>query len=243
MFMATTMQGPGAPGQFEAQQLATDRTLRGLQAEARDVGRQLRAAVEHRQTVASQLSVATGGQVPALTAQLAEVDASIAGLQSRLASVATRIAQTQLANRSAHVDVPTFRWSNPTMNGREISIVAIAFTFAVLMPISVGIVLRLLRGPRHPAPPVADPVSSARLDRLEQSMDAIAIEIERISEGQRFVTKILTERPAHASPAPPPSIDASSMAESKPFLALGAGPMETIRTPERQGVRPSITPH
>ena len=35
----------------------------------------------------------------------------------------------------------------------------------------------------------------------------------------------------------------SAMGEGKPFLALGAGPIEPIRMPERQGVRQSITPH
>ncbi|HEX6574248.1 MAG TPA: hypothetical protein VF042_04690, partial [Gemmatimonadaceae bacterium] len=32
-----------------------------------------------------------------------------------------------------------------------------------------------------------------RLERLEQGVDAIAIEIERITEGQRFVTKLLSD--------------------------------------------------
>jgi hypothetical protein len=32
-----------------------------------------------------------------------------------------------------------------------------------------------------------------RLKRIEQSIDAIALEIERVSEGQRFVTKLLSE--------------------------------------------------
>jgi hypothetical protein len=35
--------------------------------------------------------------------------------------------------------------------------------------------------------------SAQRLARLEQGMDAIAIEIERVSEGQRFVTRLLSE--------------------------------------------------
>ena len=35
-----------------------------------------------------------------------------------------------------------------------------------------------------------------RLERIEQAVDAIAIEMERIGEGQRFVTKLLAERPA-----------------------------------------------
>lgn len=39
---------------------------------------------------------------------------------------------------------------------------------------------------------------SARLARLEQSVDAIAVEAERIGEGQRFTTKLLSERePVH----------------------------------------------
>jgi hypothetical protein len=33
-----------------------------------------------------------------------------------------------------------------------------------------------------------------RLERLEQAVEAIAIEIERVSEGQRFVTKMLSDR-------------------------------------------------
>ncbi|MEO7368030.1 MAG: hypothetical protein ABIZ36_08740 [Gemmatimonadaceae bacterium] len=32
-----------------------------------------------------------------------------------------------------------------------------------------------------------------RLERMEQSIDAIAVEIERISEGQRFTTKLLSD--------------------------------------------------
>lgn len=36
-------------------------------------------------------------------------------------------------------------------------------------------------------------VESQRLERLENGMEAIAIEIERVSEGQRFVTRLLSE--------------------------------------------------
>lgn len=33
-----------------------------------------------------------------------------------------------------------------------------------------------------------------RLSRMEQAIDAMAVEMERISEGQRFTTKLLAER-------------------------------------------------
>ena len=36
--------------------------------------------------------------------------------------------------------------------------------------------------------------SDERLARVEQAVEAIAIEIERVSEGQRYVTKLLNER-------------------------------------------------
>ena len=43
-----------------------------------------------------------------------------------------------------------------------------------------------------------------RLERMEQALDSIAIEVERISEGQRFTTKLLSERTdVPAAPTPP----------------------------------------
>ncbi|HET7585838.1 MAG TPA: hypothetical protein VFK13_13060 [Gemmatimonadaceae bacterium] len=41
---------------------------------------------------------------------------------------------------------------------------------------------------------------AARLERMEQAIDAIAVEVERIAEGQRFTTKLLSERGSDRSP-------------------------------------------
>lgn len=38
------------------------------------------------------------------------------------------------------------------------------------------------------------------LARLQASVDAISIEVERISEGQRFTTRLLNDRAAEATP-------------------------------------------
>jgi hypothetical protein len=43
-----------------------------------------------------------------------------------------------------------------------------------------------------PAVPLA---TQQRLERMEQALDTIAIEVERVSENQRFVTRVLTEGP------------------------------------------------
>jgi hypothetical protein len=42
--------------------------------------------------------------------------------------------------------------------------------------------------------PAASSLADSRLSRLEQAVDAIALEVERISEGQRFTTKLLSEQ-------------------------------------------------
>ena len=42
--------------------------------------------------------------------------------------------------------------------------------------------------------------SDERLARIEQAVDAIAIEVERISEAQRFTTKLLADRNGAKAP-------------------------------------------
>ena len=53
---------------------------------------------------------------------------------------------------------------------------------------------------------VVSPVESERLLRLEQAVETIALETERIGEGQRYLTRLLAERAdrdtAHASDRP-----------------------------------------
>jgi hypothetical protein len=49
------------------------------------------------------------------------------------------------------------------------------------------------RGGRTSADSQVERDNAERLGRLEQSIDTIAVEVERISEGQRFVTKLLND--------------------------------------------------
>lgn len=55
-----------------------------------------------------------------------------------------------------------------------------------------------------------------RLDRIEQAVEAISTEVERISEGQRFTTKLLSEgRPSALQPvAAPTSVIAPTPAQT-----------------------------
>ena len=70
-------------------------------------------------------------------------------------------------------------------------------TIAILstaMVLIVGLVLRH-RGKRNLAQkPVRDAEMTERLSRMESAIETVAVEVERISEGQRFTTRLLSER-------------------------------------------------
>lgn len=66
----------------------------------------------------------------------------------------------------------------------------IVATVASFVIIGVGARLMLLRAKRMSERPAVD---ESRLKHIEQAIDAIAIEVERISEAQRFTTKLLSQ--------------------------------------------------
>jgi hypothetical protein len=78
---------------------------------------------------------------------------------------------------------------------------AMVTVVTVGMPLARAYAKRMESGGGRPAVP---PDVTARLERMEQAIDSIAIEIERISEGQRFTTKLLSDRVA-VPPPPGPS--------------------------------------
>src|SRR5206468_7027230 len=75
------------------------------------------------------------------------------------------------------------------------SVLTALFIVCVLLPLSVAFALRLLR--RGAAAVTAFPREvMERFDRIDQSVDAMAVEVERIGESQRFVTRLMGERSA-----------------------------------------------
>ncbi len=70
---------------------------------------------------------------------------------------------------------------------------SLGITAVVLFPLARA-VARRIEG-KSPIPQIA-PATDARLERIEHAVEAIAVEVERISEGQRFTTKLLADRSA-----------------------------------------------
>jgi hypothetical protein len=66
--------------------------------------------------------------------------------------------------------------------------------FVLMIPIVFALSRRIWVRSGPKAQPAYDLESSPRLQRLEDAVESIAIEIERIGEAQRFATKLLAER-------------------------------------------------
>ncbi len=101
------------------------------------------------------------------------------------------------------------------MDHNIIPIVSILSVF-VFFPLAIAYARTMWRRGSLPASPGVDRVTAERLERMEQAMDAIAIEVERISEGQRFVTRVLGEQ------RPPEAVAAGRLESEAARAPLGA---------------------
>lgn len=83
--------------------------------------------------------------------------------------------------------------------------ISVAF-FIMIAVIVVGLPLARAfarRLDRKAVPPAVDPGLASQLQRIENTVDSMAIEIERISEAQRYMARLQTERAEPAASLPP----------------------------------------
>ena len=171
---------------------------------------QLEALKARREELSNQLQSVDGRRSKMLSQLRATDDpTAIKGLQDRLALLDARqlqlesdLAQTgqQLSNGAGLIagtaTAPAFFAGWGSGQTLALSIVTVV---CVLGPLAVGFARTMSRRAGRPAPP--PPIfneMAERLERVEGAVETIALEIERISEGQRFVTKLLSE----SQPAP-----------------------------------------
>lgn len=168
-------------------QLEAQQELRDAQQEVRDAQQQLRDAQQ-------QLREARTAD------QRGAAEQAIFGAEQEVRNAENQVrrieAEMRATPRTHTTQPPPF--PQPRIPGEAVDI-AIGFfvTCAVIIvgrPISRAIGRRV---ERNVAPPALQGDATLQLQRIEQAVEAIAIEVERISESQRFLTK-LRERSAPA---------------------------------------------
>lgn len=187
---------PGSGGPITISAPRSARDIEAIQARRDELSSQLKSVDSRRSKLISQLR-STGD--PTATKGLQD---RLALLDARQLQIETEIQQTgqQLSSASAGLiattsGAPVFAGLGP---GQTLAI-SIVFTIFVLGPLAIGFARTLFKRSLTPAlPPAVFNEAAQRLERVEAAVETIALEIERISEGQRFVTKLLSER----QPAP-----------------------------------------
>jgi hypothetical protein len=167
--------------------------LEELIAQREELSDQLTGVASRRRELAQEITATTDANIRAgLESRLGILDQRILQLETDLATTGRQLssAPTELVARAESRD--------QGRNEGEFEEGFFVGGFSALgLALVIGFFLRRRWKRRRPAPRGeigAD--ASPRLERLEHGMDAIAVEIERISEGQRFVTRLLSESQA-----------------------------------------------
>jgi hypothetical protein len=172
----------------------TTADVRALRAKRTELSNQLESAAGRRARLSSQLAGKEGADRAGIEARIGVLDKRIMQLESDIAETGRQLTMA-----------PGALAASDAFNGPSPGVIVPlggAFMLFVLAPIAFSAARMMWKRTNRmtSARPAAFPDESARrLERLEQGVDAIAIEVERISEGQRFVTKLLSE--AHSPPA------------------------------------------
>jgi hypothetical protein len=201
------LAGPQGTQTFPLTGPKTAREVEAIKARREELSNQLQSVDSRRSKLMSQLrSTSDPVAVKGLEARLALLDARQLQLESDIQQTGQMLTSASAGLIASTSDAPRFAGFTPNQT-MALSVLAIIF---IAFPLATGLAKAMWRRSNKPAiPPQALTETAQRLERLESSVDAIAIEIERISEGQRFVTRLLSE--GQGAPA------------------LGAGAPETVR--------------
>lgn len=162
----------------------------GFKAQRRELTDQLNQLENTRSNLASQLEElpSQSTERKALTDRMGDIDARIKSVDGMLATNAIQLSQSA-AIPGAVVEPPMIVRQGPP---EEVFVLSGMFIVIVLLPLSIALARRIWR--RSAAAVSAFPKELAdRLMRVEQAVEATSIEVERIGEGQRFLTRLFTE--------------------------------------------------
>lgn len=172
-----------------------------FRAQRRELGNQLDALESQRNDISSELAVEgiAAADAKGLEARLAAVDDRISAVDKQIAEANAQVARAASIPGAA-VDPPERPQSGPPEEFWVLSGMMIVFVF---LPLSIAYARRIWRRSARIITAFPQELSD-RLNRVEQTVEATAVEVERIGEGQRFMTKLFTESGAGAFASQPP---------------------------------------
>jgi uncharacterized small protein (DUF1192 family) len=182
--------GPG--GQTQALSVPKTRAeLRDLVRQREALSDQLTSVSDRRSELSTELQGTVNGVArTGLEQRISLLDQRILRLEADLATTGEQLSSAP----AGLVESSDSYTASPSDDGFAKGVAAGGGPVVVIaVVLFLGLRHRWRRQRQRVQPQLPNEVSQ-RLERLEQGMDAIAVEIERVSEGQRFVTKLLSTR-------------------------------------------------
>jgi len=176
--IAITQSAPSASSIYE-----------GFKAQRQELRNQLNDLEGTRSAIAGQLEdmPASSPERKPLETRLTDIDSRITSVDQRLAANAMDISKAA-AIPGAVVELPPPIQQGPP---EEAYVLGGLFMILVFFPLSVAWARRIWRRSSAVAPFPRE--TGDRLLRMEHALEATAEEVERIGEGQRFLTRLFTE--------------------------------------------------
>jgi cell division protein FtsB len=205
----TTIQPPATPGgpvvvtqtQMPAGVPTSRAEYLALIDKRGELSNQLQSAAGRRADLAEQLKTADPAARAGIQARMKVLDDRIVKLETEIDRTGDLVANTPpMVMRTTSTSVPNF----PARIGREIIPITAILSVFVLGPLAIAVarlIWRRASAPERPA--LTDAGTQRQLEQMQQSIDAIAIEVERISENQRYVTRVMADRSIGSGPADP----------------------------------------
>lgn len=162
----------------------------------KELGDQLDRLQDTRRELAGQLAdPETAGSARAgIESRIAALDTRIAAMDKQVAAADAEVAKAAGIPGAVVPDPEPVRTGPP----EEAFAIGGLFIVCAVLPLSIAYARRVWRRGAVAVSAIPQEVMD-RLTRLDQAVDAIAVEVERIGEGQRFVTRVLVEKPAAAA--------------------------------------------
>ena len=162
-----------------------------LQARRDLLSEQLERLTDRRDNLAENLNERQGADREGVEARIKLLDGQIQQTEVELNSVSKEVASAATPSVADHVITRWRGYSDDDLIGAGFA--GAGMMFALFIPLLVRTFRRRRWVPSGTTSKQTPAIGNERIERMEMAIDSIAVEMERVSENQRFMTRLMTE--------------------------------------------------
>jgi hypothetical protein len=188
---------PGAPGPVkvfvDGKPLTSPQEVyQGAIHQRDELNNQMERLKDERRDITNRLNgeeQVSGADKAGLEKRLTTIDGRIDALDKQLAQADAQVASAAAVPGAIVERPPEVRHGPP----EEVFVLGGIFLFVAIFPLSIAYARRIWRRSAAAVSTLPHDIVE-RFTQIDQAVESIAVEVERIGEGQRFITRVLSEQ-------------------------------------------------